>query len=166
MDRGADSESSASVLSKGFAPWRLLAVKGEPRTAVWARRTPQEGAPCLWEGALTPRRLRWQAWLLQFAVAVFGGWVWFGNAGAALMALWAYLWRPAAQVRVEIRPPVHWVRLPPHAITCSCGRGWLGRCRVRIYRDEMQPEAFVRLRRLLKEACARQGRADRPRPLA
>ena len=124
----------------------------------------QTGVVCLWEGALAPRRLRWLAWLLQFAVAVAGGWIWFGNAGAALMALWAYLWRPAAQVQVEIRPPVRWVRLSPYAITCSCSPGWLGGRKVRIYRDEMAPEAFARLRPTLKDAGARQGQAIQSNP--
>lgn len=121
----------------------------------------QEGASCLWEGALTPGRMRWLAWALQLAVALAGGWIWFGNAGAALLGLWAYLWRPAAQLTVEIRPPVHWVRLSPRAITCRCGRGWLTRRTVRIYRDEMPREAFAGLRRRLKDASARQGRAVR-----
>lgn len=124
----------------------------------------QEGASCLWEGVLTPGRRRWLAWALQLAVALAGGWIWFGNAGAALLGLWAYLWRPAAQLTVEIRPPVHWVRLSPHAITCRCGRGWLARRTVRIYKDEMPREAFAGLRRRLKDASVRQGRAVRATP--
>ena len=110
---------------------------------------------------MAPRRLRWLAWALQLAVAVAGGWIWFGNAGAALLGLWAYLWRPPERLRVEIRPPVRWVRLSPRAITCSCGPGWIGRRTVCIYRDEMEPEAFARLRRELKDASARPRQAVR-----
>lgn len=135
--------------------------KGEHRTGVLAGPARLEGASCSWRGVLAPRRLRWLAWALQLAVALAGGWIWFGNAGAALLGLWAYLWRPPARLRVEIRPPVRWVRLSPHALTCSCGPGWIGRRTVRIYRDEMQPEAFARLRRELKDATARPRRAVR-----
>ena len=139
----------------------MTSFKDERRTGALAGQAPQEGASCLWEGALTPGRRRWLAWALQLAVALAGGWLWFGNAGAALLGLWAYLWRPAAQLMVEIRLPVHWVRLSPYAITCRCGGGWLARRTVRIYRDEMPREDFAGLRRRLKDASARQGRAFR-----
>lgn len=108
------------------------------------------GATCL----LVPARLRWLAWTLQLAVALAGGWIWFGNAGAALLGLWVSLWRPPRQLHVEIPQQVHWVRLSPYALTCGGGPSWLRRRTLRIYRDEMPAEAFAQLRRQLKETCA------------
>ena len=103
---------------------------------------------------LVPARLRWMAWAVQSAVAVAGGWVWFGNAGAALMMLWLWLLRPAGEVRLAFPQPVRWVRLSRFAVTWNGGpaRFW-GRTE-RVYRDEVSAEAFARLRRDLKAACS------------
>lgn len=103
---------------------------------------------------LMPARLRWLAWVAQLAVAVAGGWIWFGNAGAALMALWLWLLRPAAKIDLEFPQPVRWVRLSRFAVTWSGGpaRFWVRTARV--YRDEVSADAFARLRRNLKAACS------------
>ena len=103
---------------------------------------------------LVPARLRWLVWTAQLAVAVAGGWVWFGNAGAALMALWLWLLRPAGEIKLAFPQPVRWVRLSRFAVTWNGGpaRFW-GRT-LRVYRDEVSAEAFARLRRELKAACS------------
>ena len=105
--------------------------------------------------SLAPARLRWLAWAVQLAVAAAGGWVWFGNAGAALMALWLWLLRPPREIDLDFPGPVRWVRLSRFAVTWNGGpaRFW-GRT-VRVYRDEMSAEAFARLRRDLKAACSK-----------
>ena len=103
---------------------------------------------------LAPARLRRLAWAAQLAVAVAGGWVWFGNAGAALMALWLWMLRPAARIDVEFPQPVRWVRLSRFAVTWSGGPAKLRGRTVRVYRDEVSADAFARLRRDLKAACS------------
>ena len=103
---------------------------------------------------LVPARLRWLAWAAQWAVAVAGGWVWFGNAGAALMALWLWHLRPAASINLDFPHPVHWVRLSRFAVTWNGGPARFWGLTLRVYRDEMSAEAFARLRRDLKAACA------------
>ena len=105
---------------------------------------------------LAPARLRWLVWAAQLAVAVAGGWTWFGNAGAALMALWLWLLRPAAEIDLEFPQPVRWVRLSRFAVTWSGGPARFRGRTVRVYRDEMSAEAFARLRRHLKAACSEQ----------
>ena len=104
---------------------------------------------------VAPARLRWLAWLALLVVAMAGGWLWFGNAGAALMGLWLQLSRPAKEILLDIPQPVRWVRLSRYALTCSGGAGLLRRRTLRVYRDEVSPEAFARLRRQLKDACSR-----------
>ena len=104
--------------------------------------------------SLLPARLRWLAWAAQLAVAVAGGWVWFGNAGAALMALWLWLLRPAREIHLEFPRPVRWVRLSRFAVTWHGGPTRLRGRTLRVYRDEMNAEAFARLRRDLKAACS------------
>ena len=103
---------------------------------------------------LVPARLRWLVWAAQLTVAVAGGWVWFGDAGAALMGLWLWLQRPAREIKSEIPQPVRWVRLSRFAVTWSGGTARLLRRTVRVYRDELSAEAFARLRRELKAACS------------
>ena len=49
------------------------------------QRPPDRASPLAenWLGQtcrIVPRRLRWLAWALQLAVALAGGWIWFGNA--------------------------------------------------------------------------------------
>lgn len=102
---------------------------------------------------VAPARLRWLAWLALLAVAMLGGWLWFGNAGAALMGLWLQLARPAREIHLDFPQPVRWVRLSRFALTCGGGSGLLHRRVLRLYRDEVNPETFARLRRQLKEAC-------------
>lgn len=102
---------------------------------------------------ILPSRLRWRAWTLQLAVALAGGWIWFGNAGAALLGLWVCLWLPPKEMLVEIPLQVRWVRLSAQAVTCRGGSVWFRRRTLRIYRDEMPAEAFAQLRRQLKDAA-------------
>ena len=103
---------------------------------------------------LVPARLRWLTWAAQLAVAVAGGWFWFGNAGAALMAMWLWLLRPARVIRLEFPQPVRWVRLSRFAVTWNAGPARFRGRTLRVYRDEMNAEAFARLRRDLKGACS------------
>ena len=104
---------------------------------------------------ILPARLRWRAWSLQLAVALAGGWIWFGNAGAALLGLWACLWLPPKELVLEIPSQVRWVRLSSCALTCRGGPVWFRRRTLRIYRDEMPLEDFAQLRRQLKDAAGR-----------
>lgn len=103
---------------------------------------------------LVPARLRWLAWVAQLAVAVAGGWIWFGNAGAALMALWLWLLRPAAEIDLEFPQPVRWVRLSRLAVTWGGGPARFRGQTARVYRDEVSADAFAGLRRNLKAACS------------
>ena len=124
------------------------------------QRPPDRASPLAenWLGQtcrIVPHRLRWLAWALQLAVALAGGWIWFGNAGAALLGLWVCLWRPPKELLVEIPLQVRWVRLSAYAVTCRGGPVWRRRRTLRIYRDEVPPEAFAQLRRQLKDACVR-----------
>ena len=90
-------------------------------------------------------RLRRLEWLLHLVVAMAGGWVWFGNAGAALLGLWVYGWRPRRTVRVTIPDRPRRIKLSRFAVTAYWG--WRS---ARIYRDEMGEEEYARLRRDLK----------------
>ena len=99
-------------------------------------------------------RLRRLEWLLHLAVALVGGWLWFGNAGAALLGLWVYGWRPAAELCVAFPQQVRRVKLSRLAITVHWG--WRS---ARVFRDELQEEDYARLRRELKASLAR--RPDR-----
>ena len=104
--------------------------------------------------SLVPARLRWLAWAAQLTVGVVGGWIWLGNGGAALMALWLWILRPTGEIKLEFPQPVRWVRLSRFAVTWNGGPSRLRRETLRVYRDEVSAEAFARLRRDLKAACS------------
>lgn len=90
-------------------------------------------------------RLRRLEWLLQLAVAMAGGWLWFGNAGAALLGLWVYGWRPGRRITVTLPAQVRRIKLSRFSVTL-----YWGLHSSRIYRDELGEEEFARLRRELK----------------
>ena len=94
---------------------------------------------------VAPGRLRRLEWLLHLAVAMTGGWVWFGNAGAALLGLWVYGWKPRQPVAVLLPARVRRIKLSRFAVTA-----YWGLRSARIYRDELEEEEFARLRRELK----------------
>lgn len=94
-------------------------------------------------------RLRRLEWLLHLAVGMAGGWIWFGNAGAALLGLWVFGWRPAGSMLVTLPVRVRRVKLSRFALTVYSG------CHsARIFRDELQEEEFARLRRTLKASVS------------
>ena len=90
-------------------------------------------------------RLRRLEWLLHLLVGMAGGWLWFGNAGAALMALWVYGRRPRQTLLLTLPGRIRRVKLSQTALTVYWG--WRS---TRIFRDELDEEAFARLRRRLK----------------
>ena len=96
-----------------------------------------------------PGRLRRLEWLLQLAVAMTGGWVWFGTAGAALLGLWVYAWRPRRPIAVTLPDRIRRIKLSRFAVTA-----YWGLRSARIYRDELPDEEFARLRRELKESLS------------
>ena len=96
-----------------------------------------------------PGRLRRLEWLLHLAVAMAGGWVWFGMAGAALLGLWVYGWRPGATMQVTIPSRPRRIKLSRFAVTA-----WWGWRSARIFRDELHEEEFARLRRELKASIS------------
>ena len=66
-------------------------------------------------------RLRRLAWMLYLAVAVLGGWVWFGNAGAALLGLWVTSWKPGREIVVTLPDRVRRIKLSRFAVTVYWG---------------------------------------------
>ena len=94
-------------------------------------------------------RLRRLAWMLYLAVAVLGGWVWFGNAGAALLGLWVTSWKPGREIVVTLPDRVRRIKLSRFAVTV-----YWGRKSARVYRGELPDEEFARLRRELKASVS------------
>ena len=94
---------------------------------------------------VAPGRLRRLEWLIQLVVAMAGGWIWFGNAGAALLGLWVYGWRPGRPIAVTLPDRVRRIKLSRFSVTI-----YWGLRSARIYRDELEEEEFARLRRELK----------------
>ena len=74
-----------------------------------------------------------------------GGWIWFGSSGAVLLGLWVYSWRPLRPIAVTLPARVRRIRLSRFSVTV-----YWGPRSVRIYRDELDEEEFIRLRRELK----------------
>ena len=109
-------------------------------------------------GAITVEtgRLRRLEWWLHFGVALAGGWLWFGGAGAALLGLWVWGWRPQRTVRVTIPGRPRRIRLSRYSVTA-----WWGWRSARIYRDEVGEDEFARLRRDLRAAVQRSPRRSR-----
>ena len=97
--------------------------------------------------SVVPGRLRRLEWLLHLGVAIAGGWIWFGGAGAVLLGLWATTWKPPKTLLVEIPVRPRRIKLSRYAV--SAYWGW--RC-TRIFRDEMEAAEFAQLRRELKAA--------------
>ena len=95
-------------------------------------------------------RLRRLEWLLHLAVALVGGGLWFGTAGAALLGLWVYAWRPQAELVIAFPEPVRRLKLSRFAVTVHWG--WR---HARIFRDELEEQAYARLRRELKASLMR-----------
>ena len=79
---------------------------------------------------------------------LFGGWIWFGNTGAALLGLLAWLGWPPAVILIELPIRPRSLKLGRYAITWGEGFGGLLK-RQRLFRDEVTPEEFARLRRQL-----------------
>ena len=108
---------------------------------------------------IRPGRLRRIAHSAYGLAALFGGWIWFGNTGAALLATWVLLGWPRDLIFIELPERPHFVKLGRLAITW--GEGFAGlRKRQRLFRDEVSPEAFARLRR---EMIRKSGPGARPR---
>ncbi len=108
---------------------------------------------------IRPGRLRRIAHLAYGLAALCGGWIWLGNTGAALLGTWVWLGWPRDLISIELPERPHFVKLGRLAITW--GEGFAGlRKRQRLYRDEVSPEAFARLRR---EMIRKSGAGTRPR---
>ncbi len=81
--------------------------------------------------------------------------MWLGNAGAALLGLWAYhsnrwAWRGGKRLVVIAVEALRGVRLSEHRVQCRLGR-WQ---RVEIFSDELRADEYARVRRELKRAAA------------
>jgi hypothetical protein len=82
-------------------------------------------------------------------LALYGGWIWFGTSGLALVGLWLHLHYPRRTPRqlvlelAELRS----ARLELQRI-CLCYRPWRV---VEVFRDEVSIEQWAALRRALIE---------------
>ena len=99
------------------------------------------------------RRLESFAYVLA---ALFGGWIWFGNTGAALLGMWAYAGWPRSVIALQLPDRPTRVKLGRFAITWSEGFGGFQN-RQRLFRDEASPEEYARLRRELMRNVSRPG---------
>ncbi len=99
--------------------------------------------------SLETGRLRRLEWLLHCAVAVAGGWFWFGNAGAALLGLWVFRQKPPTTMQLSIPVRPRRIRLSRFAVTVYWG--WRT---ARVFRDELAEEDYARLRRELKASVS------------
>ncbi|MCZ6657186.1 MAG: hypothetical protein O7C67_07810 [Gammaproteobacteria bacterium] len=89
------------------------------------------------------RRLESFAYVLA---AFFGGWIWFGNTGAALLGMWACVGWPRSVIALQLPDHPTRVKLGRFAITWSEGFGGFQN-RQRLFRDEASLEEYARLRR-------------------
>lgn len=93
--------------------------------------------------AVAPARLRRYYGLLVVAVALFGGWIWFGNAGAALITLWCAArppWRAEAFLLTSPLPEVSVIE--PWRLVFRDDGAW-----IEVFRDEVSAEDWTLLRR-------------------
>ncbi len=95
--------------------------------------------------SVEPGRGRRLEWWLHLMVGTLGGWLWLGNSGAALMALWIYGQRPPKTLLITLPVRIRRVKLSQTALTA-----YWGLHSARIFRDELDEEEFARLRRRLK----------------
>lgn len=122
---------------------------------------------------LTPGRQRHGYYLICACIALYGGWYWFGTSGLALAALWlrarfsAAVAQPTSPVRIEISA-IAARRVEPWRVSLWHRSGeastlmrerartrvrWLARTDV--FRDELDPDQWARLRRNLLNRSAR-----------
>jgi hypothetical protein len=96
-----------------------------------------------------PGRIRKALHMVFVAVASMGGYLWMGNAGAALLCLWGYAaWPGTGVCRLSVQlERIAEVRLYTTAVVVREYGGtpqW-------IYRDEMPADSYAAFRRTVKQ---------------